>query len=152
MNIGIGNDIVSIDRFKAILQRRRALFLSRFLNPNEMPLVLKSHILNHKNYFNVFNHDFNLYKKALSQLDILDLKIESVAGLWSAKESIAKAIGCGIGRELGFYDMQIYKDEFNAPKVKLLNNKNILLKISNIEISISHDGGFAIASCIAIKE
>ena len=36
-------------------------------------------------------------------------KIESIAGLWAAKEAISKALGCGIGAELSFHDIQSTK-------------------------------------------
>ena len=46
-------------------------------------------------------------------------KVESIAGYWAAKEAIAKALGCGIGRELSFLDIEIYKDAKGAPYFNL---------------------------------
>ena len=31
----------------------------------------------------------------------------TLAGLWAAKEAAAKALGCGIGADLGFHDLCI---------------------------------------------
>lgn len=72
-------------------------------------------------------------------------KIESIAGLWAAKEAIAKALGCGIGAELSFHDMIIYKDKKGAPHFTLSPQAQARHQIKNSSLSISHDGGFAIS-------
>ncbi len=72
-------------------------------------------------------------------------RIESIAGYWSAKESVAKALGCGIGAELCFHDIQIYKDKKGAPHFKLTQKAQAIHKITNSSLSITHDGGFAIS-------
>jgi len=79
----------------------------------------------------------------------LATKIESIAGFWAAKEAIAKALGCGIGKELSFLDIEIKKDSKNKPYFHLLNKK---FNIIDSSISISHDKGFAIATAILIFE
>ncbi|MBO7154343.1 MAG: holo-ACP synthase [Campylobacter sp.] len=72
----------------------------------------------------------------------------TLAGFWAAKEAISKALGCGIGAEFGFGDATIYKDNKGAPKIKF--NTKILYKfnVKNTSLSITHDGGFAIAAVI----
>jgi len=77
-------------------------------------------------------------------------KIESVAGLWAAKEAIAKALGCGIGAELSFHDIILYKDPKGAPHFRLSPQAQARYLIKNSSLSISHDGGFAI-SIVAIE-
>lgn len=72
-------------------------------------------------------------------------KIESIAGLWAAKEAISKALGCGIGAELSFHDITINKNEKGAPSFILTPNAQKAHTIQNASLSISHDGGFAIA-------
>ena len=74
---------------------------------------------------------------------ILSSKVESIAGYWASKEAISKALGCGIGKELKFNDIEIYKDSKNAPHFRLKDNSQFKIKQSSL--SISHDGGFAIA-------
>ncbi len=69
-------------------------------------------------------------------------KIESIAGYWAAKEAIAKALGCGIGRELSFLDIEIHKNTKGTP---YFNLKKRDYNINSSSLSISHDGGFAIA-------
>ncbi len=72
-------------------------------------------------------------------------KTESLAGFWAAKEAIAKALGCGIGTELAFHDIIISKDHKGAPHFILTKDAQELHKIETSSLSISHDGGFAIA-------
>jgi len=72
-------------------------------------------------------------------------KIESIAGLWAAKEAISKALGCGIGKELSFMDIEIYKDSKGAPHFNLKNGN---FKVIDSSLSISHDKDFAIAVVI----
>ncbi|CAA6817505.1 MAG: Holo-[acyl-carrier protein] synthase (EC [uncultured Sulfurovum sp.] len=75
----------------------------------------------------------------------LSQKANSLAGYWAAKEAIAKALGCGIGAELSFHDIILYKDKKNAPHFKLSTKAQKLHQIQNSSLSIAHDGGFAIA-------
>jgi len=82
----------------------------------------------------------------------LSRKVESVAGYWAAKEAIAKALGCGIGAELSFHDIIIYKDEKKAPHFKLSSRAQEFHKITNSSLSIAHDGGFAIAMVLITQE
>jgi len=72
-------------------------------------------------------------------------KSESIAGFWAAKEAIAKALGCGIGAELSFHDIMIAKDHKGAPHFVLTKEAQDIHKIESSSLSISHDGGFAIA-------
>jgi len=70
---------------------------------------------------------------------------ESLAGFWAAKEAIAKALGCGIGSRLGFHDIHLQKDPRGAPYFTLSAHAQKLHPIQDASLSISHDGGFAIA-------
>ncbi len=72
-------------------------------------------------------------------------KTESLAGLWAAKEAIAKALGCGIGKELSFQDIEIKKNSRGAPYFKLSTQAQKQHRVKESSLSISHDGGFAIA-------
>jgi holo-[acyl-carrier protein] synthase len=72
-------------------------------------------------------------------------KVESIAGYWASKEAISKALGCGIGKELSFLDIIIYKDKKGAPHFRLSRKAQKLHKIKTSSLSIAHDGGFAIA-------
>jgi holo-[acyl-carrier protein] synthase len=76
---------------------------------------------------------------------ILATKIESIAGFWAAKEAIAKALGCGIGADLGFHDILLSKNDRGAPTFTLSEHAQKTHHITSSSLSISHDGGFAIA-------
>jgi holo-[acyl-carrier protein] synthase len=77
-------------------------------------------------------------------------RIESIAGYWATKEAVAKALGCGIGAELSFHDIIIYKDKKGAPHFKLTEKAQKLHNITKSSLSIAHDGGFAIATVIIL--
>ena len=88
-------------------------------------------------------------EKFLTPEEIVNAKkIESIAGLWAAKEAISKALGCGIGADLTFHDIVISKNARGAPIFTLSTKAEAIHKISESSISISHDGGFAIAVAV----
>lgn len=77
---------------------------------------------------------------------------ESIAGYFSAKEAIVKAMGTGF-REFKFTDIEVLREE-NEPYVILHGNaKRIAFNkgIEYIKISISHEKEFAVANAIAIS-
>ena len=76
------------------------------------------------------------------------LSAQKVAGLWAAKEAVAKALGCGIGAELGFLDIEILKQQSGQPFFTLPPKVMQKYKIKDTSLSISHDGGFAIAAVV----
>ena len=82
----------------------------------------------------------NEYESKLSE--------SSLAGYWAAKEAIAKALGCGIGSELSFHDIHLYKDSKGAPSFTLSPEAATRFKIRQSSLSISHDAGFAVAVVI----
>jgi len=85
-------------------------------------------------------------KRFLNPDEIKLVKSPSTAsGFWAAKEAASKAIGTGIGKKCGFYDMVITKDKNNAPKLKYTKKLRKKYKIKKTSLSITHDGGFAIA-------
>jgi len=84
--------------------------------------------------------------KFLNESEIaLAKRLESIAGFWAAKEAISKALGCGIGAELSFHDIIIVKNKKGAPSFTLSPEAQKIHNINASSLSISHDGGFAIA-------
>ena len=75
-------------------------------------------------------------------------KVESIAGFWAAKEAISKALGCGIGSQLGFHDIILSKNDRGAPLFRLTDEAQKIHHIKTSSLSISHDGGFAIAVAV----
>ncbi|ACM92595.1 holo-(acyl-carrier-protein) synthase [Nautilia profundicola AmH] len=89
-------------------------------------------------------------KRFLNESEILLTKSsQNAAGFWAAKEAFSKALGTGIGSECSFLDIEISKDQKGKPffTTKTLNKFNI----KQADLSISHDGGFAIAAVILLK-
>lgn len=64
-------------------------------------------------------------------------RVESLAGLFAAKEAYFKAIGTGI--QMPINQVEISHNE---------NGKPFLVGIENSDLSISHDGDYAIATVI----
>lgn len=75
-------------------------------------------------------------------------KVESIAGFWAAKEAISKALGCGIGSQLAFHDIILSKNDRGAPLFTLTDEAQKIHNIKTSSLSISHDGGFAIAVAV----
>lgn len=116
----IGIDIVAIKRIEENLAKYGEVFLKKFLSPKEILLTKTSS----------------------------GYKASTIAGFWAAKEACSKALKVGISKELGFFDIELSKNERNAPFVELNKSKMIFFNIDFMDLSITHDGGFAIAAVI----
>lgn len=73
---------------------------------------------------------------------------KSAAALWAAKEAAAKALGVGIGRELGFKSMVVSKNKRGAPQISFDRESIQRFRIKSSHLSITHDGDIAIAVVI----
>jgi holo-[acyl-carrier protein] synthase len=95
----------------------------------------------------------NALKKYLSEDEMKLIKSPSTAaGFFAAKEAISKALKTGIGTSCSFHDIRIYKTEKNAPYFTLTKNIIKRFNITETSLSITHDGGFAIAVAIIIHK
>jgi holo-[acyl-carrier protein] synthase len=70
----------------------------------------------------------------------------TIAGFWAAKEALSKALGCGIGGEFGFLDVEIQKTKKGAPYMNITPHIINNFSIKESSLSISHDGGIVIAA------
>ena len=70
---------------------------------------------------------------------------KTAAGFWAAKEACSKALGTGIGKECSFHDIKLSKTPKGAPQVTLSKNIIEKYKITDMSLSITHDGEYAIA-------
>lgn len=125
MNIlDIGVDIVEIDRIKDAIDKNDR-FLYRLFTDAEI------------DYFKTKN-----------------FKIETIAGNFTAKEAISKAIGTGI-RNFNIKDIEVIRNSLGKPIVKTYNNlKQICIdyNILEIKVSISHSEKYAVANAIVITK
>jgi len=84
--------------------------------------------------------------KFLSQDEINLVKnYKTASGFWAAKEACSKALGVGIGSTCSFHDINIYKTDRGAPKITLAPKLIKEFNITDISLSITHDGDYAIA-------
>ncbi|YCI07148.1 holo-ACP synthase (plasmid) [Ensifer sp. D2-11] len=77
---------------------------------------------------------------------------ERIAARFAAKEAVLKALGSGFGGGPSFQDVEVFTRPSGAPYVILHGPTRKLsdsLGVSCWLVSISHDGGKAIASAIA---
>ena len=79
-------------------------------------------------------------------------RAERAAGLFAAKEAVAKALGTGFSG-FGFADVEILADGNGRPVVSLHGGAAELAGNASIHLSITHDAGLAMAfAVIEIKE
>lgn len=89
MIVGIGMDLVEIARVAKLLREPHGeRFVARVLTPGERELA----------------------QRRQGRL------AEFVAGRFAAKEAVVKALGCGIGREAGFQDIEVLPDARGKPE------------------------------------
>ncbi|MDQ0418432.1 holo-[acyl-carrier protein] synthase [Croceifilum oryzae] len=102
-------------------------------------------------------HSDRFTKRILSHAEQIHLSslskrtIEYIAGRFAAKEAISKALGTGIGSQLGFHDISIVKDELGAPRVQLAEHVMESFfgdRHARILLSISHSRRYAVATAV----
>jgi len=79
-----------------------------------------------------------------------ELNSYSLAARFAAKEALVKAVGKAEG--LSFQEVQIVKDDFGKPSFALTGQSQTTVSdrgIANLHLSLSHDGGIAVAYVIA---
>ena len=73
---------------------------------------------------------------------------ERVAANFAAKEAFAKALGCGV-RGFELRDISVLRDTLGKPYFEFAENVNSLLRrvgAKKVEVTLSHDGGMAVAA------
>lgn len=76
-----------------------------------------------------------------------------LAARFAAKEAISKAFGTGIGRELGWRDLEIVREVSGAPRVQLHGRAAVYAKtrgVQVIHISLSHTNDYGAASAVIV--
>jgi len=76
-----------------------------------------------------------------------------LAARFAAKEAISKAFGTGIGRDLGWRDMEIVREETGAPRVRLHGRAEVYAKergVREIHVSLSHTAEYGAASAVIV--
>jgi len=76
---------------------------------------------------------------------------EFVAGRFAAKEAVVKGLGCGIGKDVSFHDIEILPDKQGKPHVRLSDNARANLRLQDhvkLHITISHTATNAVAFAV----
>jgi holo-[acyl-carrier protein] synthase len=116
---GIGTDIVSTERFQRFVDHNNTALLYRIFTEQERTVCLAR-----KN------------------------SGASFAARFAAKEAFLKALGTGLREGLSWQDMEVVNDELGKPTLVLTGRALTLFqerKLGSLFLSISHDGGCAIA-------
>ena len=92
-------------------------------------------------------------QKELENIEKRGDRVETYAGIFSAKEAMSKAIGTGV-REFSLTDLEILNDDLGKPYVAVSEKLDKIIKDKKedyqIEISISHSKKYATAVAIVI--
>ncbi len=75
-------------------------------------------------------------------------KYEHYAARFAAKEAFFKAIGTGWINGTAFHEVEVYNDASGKPHIRLTGTTALTLNemiLENIQVSLSHTGGMAIA-------
>ncbi|MCH6575985.1 MAG: holo-ACP synthase [Bacteroidetes bacterium] len=120
MVIGIGTDIIEIDRIKNSIKKNGDRFLSKIYTPNEI-------------------------KYCLSKAN----KYQHFAARFAAKEAVYKALATGWQEVLSWQDIEISNESTGMPQVTMRGKlKEFLSDDKSLKISISHSKNYVV--CVAI--
>lgn len=122
---GLGIDIVETARIRQVIERHGEQFLNRVYTPAEQAV---GKIRASAQHF--------------------------YAGRWAAKEAAAKALGCGIGSECAFNEIEIVDSEIGVPSLVFSGSAArtaAALGAKNVRVSITHEREYA-AAVVIIEE
>lgn len=119
---GIGNDIIEIERIRKTIEKHGTHFYKKIFTERELEYCLS------------YNDP-----------------AFSLAGRFSAKESIAKAVGTGFGPSVSWLDIEILNDEKGKPYAQFSDSFNQTFLNPMILISISHSKRYATSVAIWVE-
>lgn len=120
--IGLGNDILEIQRIREAIEVHGDKFIQRLFTPRE------------QEYCSKYNDSAPHY-----------------AARFSAKESIVKALGSGIGEDASWLDIEIINDPQGKPEVFFSDKIKSRFKNPEVLIAISHSNHHVSTVAIRIK-
>ena len=100
MIVGIGTDLVDMGRIEKVIQRVGLSFSRRILGPAEHALLTPGDCTNAR----------------------------LLAKRFAAKEACSKAMGCGIGRHVGWHDMEVHHRTGTPPHLALSSRATAYLR------------------------
>lgn len=120
--IGVGTDIIQVERVRGVLSRHPETFRARHFTPSE-----QAYCDRHRD------------------------PAERYASRFAAKEAVAKALGTGFGDLLGFLDISITHDPSGKPLVELSDRAHATFGTVTIHLSMSHCKEYATAFAVIEK-
>jgi len=120
--LGIGIDVVEVDRVKSSLDEFGARFKER-----------------------VFTETERAYCEKQKKPEL------HYAARFAAKEAIAKAFGTGIGKEIGWLDMEITRRRTGEPEVILSGSAKTYAEsrhAAEVKVSLTHAKHYAAANAV----
>jgi len=124
MVVGIGTDIVNIERIENIFQKYGDKFLKKNFHKLEIEKFIMLTSMQRRGY---------------------------LAKRFAAKEAVAKAFGVGIGKSLAFRDIAIVNNGIGVPRVVISPEKFPDIAKYNIQVSLSDDYPFAVAFVVVTR-
>jgi holo-[acyl-carrier protein] synthase len=125
-----GVDIIEVARLRRAVERWGERFLQRVFTPGEL---------------------------ADCALDSGELRFESLAARWAAKEAAAKALGLGLrglaagdGPSIGWHELEVVRGSAGQPLLRLHGNAALSLGDVALTLSLSHTNEHAVASVIGL--
>ncbi len=123
MIVGIGTDLIEVERIEASFRRFGEHFLERIYTPAE-----------------------------IAYCQARKTGAESLAARFAAKEAGAKALGTGISRGVGWRELEVHRLPGRAPELRLHGRAAEIaatLGITRLTLSLTHTRGLAMAVVIA---
>ena len=125
MTVGIGVDVVDLERFASVIERRPH-FIER-----------------------VFTRDERAYCERGKGSAV---QCQRFAVRFAAKEAVMKALGCGLGA-YGFHDVAVARDDDSGEPTLLVSGKAAVLAdergVVRWHLSLSHSDAVAVAFVVA---
>lgn len=120
MVLGIGIDIIEIERIKNSVEKYGDRFLDKIYTANEIKYCLKK--------FNKYQH---------------------LAARFAAKEAVYKAVASGWKEGISWRDIEVFNDSSGIPEIKPYGKlKTFLSNDKQLKISMSHSDNYV--TCVAI--
>jgi holo-[acyl-carrier protein] synthase len=123
--LGLGCDLIEIERIRGVLERQGERFLSR-----------------------VFTEEERAYCGGMKHPE------KHLAARWAAKEAVSKCFTTGIGAELGWKAISVYHGARMEPRVRLdAQGAALLRQVGGTEIllTLSHTESTALAVAAIVK-
>ncbi len=123
--LGVGIDIVELDRIRKITDKHADQFLKKIL-----------------------------HSKELDEITELTNTISFAAKRFAVKEAAAKALGTGIGKQLSFTDMYVIHDDLGKPLLRFTQECQTRLDLfnKNTLLTIADEKSYAVAHVLLFSE